>query len=301
MKPAVSIIIPTRNAGAPFKALLAALGPQHELIVVDTASSDGTPQAAAAAGARVIPIVPQQFDHGASRNLGARASVGGIIVFLTQDALPLGPEAIDLLIAPMLRDATLGAAYGRQLPVPDATPGAAHLRLFNYPAQSRIKTLSDRATMGIRAAAISNSFSAYSREAMARIGWFHEGLIMGEDAVAGAELLLAGYKIAYVAEARALHSHNYTLLEEMRRYFDIGVFHRTEAVLIREFGKPSGEGLRFVRSELAYLAREGFYLSIPGALARTALKLAGYKLGYNFRLLPRPITRALCMNKGWMR
>jgi len=48
------------------------------------------------------------------------------------------------------------------------------------------------------------------------IGWFREKLIMGEDTFAGARMLLAGYKIAYVADAQVYHSHNYAGLAGMQ-------------------------------------------------------------------------------------
>jgi rSAM/selenodomain-associated transferase 2 len=50
----IAVIIPTLNAAASLPAALAALGPVGEVIVVDGGSSDATPDAARAAGARVI-------------------------------------------------------------------------------------------------------------------------------------------------------------------------------------------------------------------------------------------------------
>jgi rhamnosyltransferase len=43
-----------------------------------------------------------------------------------------------------------------------------------------------------------------------------------------AKAILAGYKVAYVSEAVVSHSHNYTPIDEFKRYFDIGVFHTDE-------------------------------------------------------------------------
>lgn len=300
----VSVVIPTRDGGQLFRELMEAIQSQkpriEDVIVIDTESLDGTPETAIRAGARLISIEPCKFDHGATRNLAGKISTGDIIVYLTQDAVPTGSDSIGRLIAPLLRDPLVGVSYGRQLPRPDASPSAAHLRLFNYPALSRMKSLSDRQRLGIRAAHLSNSFAAYRRSALMEIGWFHEGLIMGEDTVAGAELLLRGYTIAYTAEADVVHSHNYTMIQEMQRYFDVGVFHRTEEVLIREFGTAHGEGMRYARSELGYLIDKGQYLELPAFLLRTALKLAGYKMGYSYRFFPRWLARRLfSMNKAW--
>lgn len=38
-------------------------------------------------------------------------------------------------------------------------------------------------------------------------------------------MVLAGWYNAYCAEAKVYHSHNYTILQEVRRYFDTGAFH----------------------------------------------------------------------------
>ena len=75
-------------------------------------------------------------------------------------------------------------------------------------------------------------------------------MIMAEDSLAAAKLLLAGWRIAYVAEAMVNHSHSFSIGEEFRRYFDIGVYHNRESWLTGNFGKPGGEGKRFVLSEL---------------------------------------------------
>ena len=62
--------------------------------------------------------------------------------------------------------------------------------------------------------------------------------------------------------------------------------------MIHEFGKPSGEGMRFVQSEIKYLAKISPYL-IPSALLHTMSKFLGYKVGYNSqRRESRPVIAA---------
>jgi rhamnosyltransferase len=60
------------------------------------------------------------------------------------------------------------------------------------------------------------------------------------------------------------------------------------------FGSHSGEGLRFIRSEMNYLARHAF-LQIPRALCQTAAKLIGYRLGRLERWLPNGLKRKISM------
>jgi rhamnosyltransferase len=109
------------------------------------------------------------------------------------------------------------------------------------------------------------------------VGGFPSGAIFGEDTIAGAHLLLAGYKMAYVAEARVYHSHAYTWIQEFKRCFNIGVMHSRERWLLGEFGGASGEGKRYVLSKLKYLARRDAW-QIPSAIVRTIIKLLGYNI-----------------------
>jgi len=277
----ISVIIPTLNAGGQLDLLLSRLKSQtvsSEILVIDSSSEDNTLEIARSYGVRTMTVGRGEFDHGGTRTSAGKASTGELLVFMTQDALPAGDTAIETLAGPF-EDSTVGAAYGRQLPVQDASPFAAHLRHFNYPERSQTRILQDRSVYGIRTPFLSNSFAAYRRAALSETGWFKEGLIMSEDTWAGARLLLAGYKIAYEADAAVYHSHNYTPAEEFRRYFRIGIFHGREDWILREFGGAGGEGLAYVKSAVDYLIRTGHALLLPEFVLRTALKLAGYRLG----------------------
>lgn len=56
------------------------------------------------------------------------------------------------------------------------------------------------------------------------MGGFPEDVIGSEDAYVAARMLLGGYAVRYATTAEVYHSHDYSVLEEFRRYFDIGVF-----------------------------------------------------------------------------
>ena len=299
----ISVIIPTLNASALIEKQLTALKGQTvkplEVMVIDSSSEDDTAELARSLGAEVVVIPKEKFDHGGTRTLGCRKARGDILVYLTQDALPVHRETVEKVVKPFLENGKVAASFGRQIPYPDATPFGAHLRLFNYPKESRTRGMEDKDRLGIRTAFMSNSFAGYRRKALQEIGGFKDALILGEDTCAGAKLLLAGYRIAYVAEAEVLHSHNYKMFQEFKRYFDVGVFHRSESWILETFGKASGEGLRYVLSEMNYLVKNGKWLSIPRSVMANALKYAAYKLGYNHKFLPRSLARKLSMNRDW--
>jgi rhamnosyltransferase len=276
-----AVIVPSLNAAQDWpnfaRAVLASI-PATQVMVIDSSSDDGTADLARAAGFSVHLISRSEFNHGGTRQLAAELLPDAeLLIFLTQDAILSDAHAVEALLAPF-SDPQIAAAFGRQLPRAEARPIEAHARLFNYPAKSSIRTIESRKELGIKTIFFSNSFAAYRRNALMAVGGFPTNVIFGEDTITAAHFLLAGWKIAYVAEAVAYHSHSYTWLQDFRRYFDIGVLHSRERWLLEEFGGTSREGNRFILSELEYLWRGSWWL-IPSALIRSALKFGGYKLG----------------------
>jgi len=295
------VIVPTLNAAKHWQqfasALLACIRPE-QVLIVDSESTDGTLTLARAAGFQVQSVARAQFDHGHTRQAAAEMlPYAEILVYMTQDAVLAGPNALASLVA-VFKDPQVGAACGRQLPRIGAKAIEAHARKFNYPATSEVRTLESRAQLGLKAAFLSNSLSAYRRSALMDVGGFPRDVIFGEDMVTAARLLLAGYRIAYVADACVYHSHSYTKIQEFKRYFDIGVLHNRERWLLEEFGNATGEGRRFVFSELRYLLGQDI-LQIPSALIRSAIKLVAYRLGRMETRLSIGIKRQLSMNSGF--
>jgi glycosyltransferase involved in cell wall biosynthesis len=89
-KPMVSFIVPAYNEEHELSATLTAIREAasgskqpYEIIVVDDASTDATPEIASAMGAKVIPINRRQI--AAARNAGARAALGEYLFFVDAD------------------------------------------------------------------------------------------------------------------------------------------------------------------------------------------------------------------------
>jgi rhamnosyltransferase len=235
-------------------------------------------EAARDCGFLVEQIRRTSFNHGRTRQWALQFfPQAQIVVYLTQDAILALDDALAILLR-AFDDPLVAAAYGRQLPRPDAKPIEAHARLFNYPPLSEVRSLESAAEMGFKAIFFSNSFGAYRRTALDQVGGFPSESNFGEDTVVAARLLQSGWRIAYVAEAQAYHSHSYSCWEEFRRYYRIGQLHGSEPWLLRDFGKASREGRRFVTSEIQYLSRHAPWL-IPEAMLRSGLKYLGYKRG----------------------
>jgi rhamnosyltransferase len=294
------LCIPTLNPGSGACRLAAAIRAQSLhvdwIAVVDSGSTDDSLAPLEALATTVIRIARAEFDHGATRKMGVeKFPEADLVIFLTQDAIPADPEAFAKLVACLQQDG-VGAAYGRQLPRMGAGPIEAYARLFNYPSEARLKTREDIPILGLKTAFISNSFAGYRRSALEQVGGFPSFTILGEDTLVAARMLLAGWHVVYCADAAVYHSHDYTPMQEFRRYFDTGVFHGQNPWLRQKFGAAEGEGLRYVQSELAYLLKANPLL-IPSALIRTVFKWLGFRLGLSERLLPTSLKKRLSMNR----
>lgn len=283
--PRVGVILPTRDAGPAFPALLEALGRQDlslaARLVVDTSSTDGTAGRAAAAGWDVLSILPQSFGHGRTRQQALayliRSQALDIVIYLTQDVVIEDDTALSRLVLPLWQDAAAGASYGRQLPHHGASDGAALLRMANYPPESRRKTLADRAVMGIRAPFLSDSFAAYRVDVLQAVGGFPDVAIC-EDMAVGARMLKAGFAIRYEADACVRHSHEMTLADTWRRYHAIGRFHRQHAWILETFGRAEGAGLGLLRMQMHTAWDHRSPLLALRFLAEDAVKYLAYRV-----------------------
>lgn len=296
------LVCPVLNPGLLFDDWLVVLRQQNFLpakcLIIDSGSTDGTNEKSTRAGLDVVEIQKSEFNHGGTRQRAIdKAGNYDLVIFLTQDAILSSPDSLGNIIR-YFDNNRIAAVCGRQLPRKAAKPIEAHARLFNYGDTSCVRSMEDVEKYGLKTAFISNSFAAYRISALKEVGGFPTNVIFGEDMYVAAKLLKAGYNIAYAADACVNHSHDYTLIQEFRRYFDMGVFHAREPWIRQEFGGAEGEGLRFVASEIRYLLKHTFW-RIPEAIVRKMLAYAGFRLGLIESRLPVWLKRRLAMNKGY--
>ncbi len=137
----VSVIIPTRNEASAIGRVLADLPADlvTEVLVVDSNSTDGTPEIAAKMGARVLHEPRRGYGRACLTGLAA-ADAPDIVVFLDGDYSDR-PAELPLLLAPITAgnaDITLGSRLGKQR-IPGALPW--HAVFGNWLAASLIKLL----------------------------------------------------------------------------------------------------------------------------------------------------------------
>ncbi|MFD0589816.1 glycosyltransferase family 2 protein [Paenibacillus sp. GCM10027627] len=305
----VSVIIPTLNAGISIKDLCSKLWNQthspHEIIVIDSESKDDTAVWAREAGARIISINRYEFDHGGTRNRAASTATGEILLFMTQDAIPYNEKLIEELIKPLtdLGDESNDScryddvimSYARQLARSDASIPEKLAREHNYPPASRIQSIDQLEKLGIKTFFCSNVCSAIRKKSFESMGRFQEPVIFNEDLFMSAKCILGGKKVAYCAEAMVTHSHDYTAMQQFKRYFDNGVSMRLNA-WITPYSSVGNAGSQLVRSQLKGLYANGRWYMIPKLIVESAAKLFGYKLGLHHRRLPKFFIKRISMH-----
>ncbi len=303
----IAIVCPTYNAGINWEKWSRAVKGQKKsdfsVLIIDSGSSDDTVAISHDANFQTLTIPNEEFNHGATRNLGIQfyeknGYKPNFIIFLTQDAIPANEHVIHNILHPF-NDPKVAAVCGRQLPHEWADPIAKHSRLFNYKDVSHTNTKSQISTKGLKTAYMSNSFAAYRMSVFKELDGFPEGLIFGEDMFLAAKMILAGHKTYYEADAVVFHSHNYKLKEEFKRYFDIGVFHSSQPFLLENFGSVSGEGAKFAVSEFKYCFRYGGFFWGLNSIIRTGLKFIGYKLGLMHLILPAWFNEKMSMDRNY--
>ncbi|MDE6405936.1 MAG: glycosyltransferase [Lachnospiraceae bacterium] len=241
----------------------------------------------------------REFDHGRTRNLGVKLSDADVFLMMTQDAMPADEFLVERLLE-SLRGENVAAAYARQLPDKDSSEAERYTRQFNYPGESRVKTKADLPVLGVKTFFCSNVCAAYRREVFDRLGGFVNRAIFNEDMLYAAKAVEAGYGIAYAAQARVYHSHNYTYRQQFHRNFDLGVSQADHPEVFAAYPSES-EGIRLVKGTVAHLKEKRMWNKIPTVIIQSGFKYMGYLMGKRYRRLPGRLVVAFSSNKDYWR
>ena len=301
----ISVVIPVKNGGDDLRRCLDGIAAQEldeevEVVVVDSGSTDGSVELARARGAVVHRIPAHEFSHGASRNRGARLAKGELLVFVSQDAYALDERWLERLSAPLRDEPSVAGVYGRQLPHAGARPPERYFLDFLYGAQPRRQRVAGPHELTMDTTLFSNVNAA-----MPRVMWerfpFVEDIVMSEDQDWSRRVLLAGFTVVYEPAAVVRHSHNYTLGEAFRRFFDSGASaDRAYLAGERESVRAlRAAAIRYARGELAWMWGTGQRRWIPYAMVYETVKMVGLLLGANHKRLPLAAKRRLSALPGF--
>ncbi len=232
-------------------------------------------------------IPPAEFGHGRTRNRAVDACTTPLVVYLSQDAHPVGDGWLAALVAPLM-EGTAVAAYGRQqAPVGDEERLATFS--FLYPDEAEIKTKDDVARLGLRTFHFSDVTSAFVTEVLRDIR-FPDELPTFEDIGVAKRLLDHGYALAYVPDATVAHGEELGVRKMVRRYRQIGAIYEYLGIF-SDLRRATGRSLlrSGLRTAGAVTPPTG---GVVGRVAIAGLKAAAVAMGRFETRMGRPLPRA---------
>lgn len=228
----VSVVIPTLNAGTEWTWLLRRLSTQKglrhlEIVIVDSGSQDATVMLARDAGCRVVQIAPTEFSHSHARNLGAAEATGEYLLFMVQDAYPIGDYWVYGMLQFLLdhtADGLVAAScseYSRS--DSDIMYDAmidTHYRFLGCHAQDRIGSLTGTTHMALRSQGQLSDVACMISSAT--FGQYRYRGDYAEDLDLGIRLIMDGHRVAMLASVKVIHSHNRPPIYYLKRsYVDV--------------------------------------------------------------------------------
>nr|MBP7694703.1 glycosyltransferase family 2 protein [Anaerolineales bacterium] len=202
--PEIAVILLTKNSqrylAEQLEAVFAqAAGRGVEVIAVDSGSRDATLEIFSRYPVRVFSIAPAEFNHGETRNFGARQASASVryLVYLTHDATP-APGWLAALLTAVETSPDVAGAHSRHLPRPTCPLPMARLLQEEWEQSGTpdrvVKRLTDRADYERRRvwyAWFSNTSSCLRRAVWEQIPF--RRVDFAEDADWADRVLQAGY------------------------------------------------------------------------------------------------------------
>jgi rhamnosyltransferase len=226
-----------------------------------------------------IVIDKKDFNHANTRNI-ALLHVSDFYLFMTQDATPFDEYLIENLLK-SFDDEDVVVSYARQIHYEGAHITERFARERNYPNISTVKSRDDIQTLGIKTFFTSDSCALYNANYFKKQSGFTKDLNTSEDMEFAARAIWDNKKIAYCAEAKVYHSHNYTFLSLLKRYIEIGKFFKQNEWLQKSIPSTISTekvGYKQVKEELFYIASQK-PLSLIKSLFFIVIKYIGYNVG----------------------
>jgi rhamnosyltransferase len=229
-----TVVIPTKNAIQVLPRVLEKVLAQktpwsYEIIAIDSGSNDGTKEyLRELKNVKLIEIAPEEFGHGKTRNLGARAADADFVAFLTHDAEPADDNWLVSLVAAAEQDERIAGVFGRHIAYATASPFTKNdldqhfegfLRNPLIVSQDLDPTRYET-DQGWRQLLhfYSDNNSLLRKAVWERIPY--PDVEFAEDQLWARSIIEAGYLKAYAPNAAVYHSHDYSFLEQVRRAFD---------------------------------------------------------------------------------
>lgn len=266
--PKISIIIRAYNEAAHLPRLFLGIEKQrltpHEVILVDSGSTDETVAIARAHGAKIVHVLKHDFTFGRALNRGCEAASGDILVFVSAHVYPTHDIWLESLVAPF-QDQRIALTYGKQRGG-NVNKFSEH-QIFAkwFPNQSAIP----------QKGYFCNNANCAIRQA---IWWelrYDEQLTGLEDLDWAKRAQALGNWIAYVPEAQIIHVHDETWPQVQNRY-------RREALALRQIDDHAKfsliDFLRLLPSHIIADSRIALQQDVLGSEFRSIMRFRFHQL-----------------------
>ncbi|MFQ5884915.1 MAG: glycosyltransferase family 2 protein [Thermoplasmata archaeon] len=204
-QPKASIVILTKNGSETIRRCLGSLfnqetGFEFEVIAIDSGSTDGTLNILAEYPVKIEKIPPSDFNFGATKNLGFSVSEGEFVVFLSQDAIPVGNDWLQRMTTP-LEDPEVMIVQGLEM---SGKQGFYWWREGLFWNTSEIRRWMERYdNIGLSCVTL-----AVRRKAWEKVKF--DTVPFGEDKLFQKKAVEAGLRIVLAKDAFVEHTHNFT-------------------------------------------------------------------------------------------
>jgi len=242
----VSIICPVYNGECFLEGLHDSLMKQKNVQIssieyVMTEGEDNTEEVLKKLDCKYIKIKKSEFSHSITREEASFRADGEILVFITQDIKIEDDLWLYYLITPIIEGKCV-ASFSRQVCIDKTIE--KYVREKNYPLEARIKSIDDIDELGIKTFYFSDASSAIRKDIFVELkGYDNKNLLTNEDMYIAYKIIMAGYKIRYSPESWVIHSHNLTMKEQYKRYYDTGIFLGENSYMLDYNAKKAGMGL----------------------------------------------------------
>lgn len=309
--PQIDVVIPVYRPDYSFPDLIKRLMQQtilpHHIYILQTIEKEGDKLIQAEdERVSVHPVLKKDFDHGGTRHYGAVLAAEGVreqdgrqsyLLCMTQDAVPVDRELFAQLLKPFA-DTNTAVSFARQLAGEDADILEKLTRIHNYPPQDAIKKKDDLDRLGIKTYFCSDVCAMYRQDVYQELGGFVRPTIFNEDMIMASKVIGAGYQVAYCSQAKVIHSHCYTCMQQFHRNFDLGVSQAQYREVFESISSEK-EGAGYAKKVLLYLIKRCRFVKAFYFALQCAFKLLGFKMGKNFARLPRRLVLACTTNPDY--
>jgi rhamnosyltransferase len=297
-----SVVIPTKEPGRIFQQVLDRTLAQKapwpfEIIVIDSGSRDGTVDYARSRQATVITISPESYGHGRTRNLAISRARGEFVALLTHDAMPADDRWLANLVAAVEQHPSIAGAFGRHIAYEHASPFTKrdldnHFAGFlTHPLVVNRDTDQERFARDVGWCQFLHFYSDCN-SCLRRSVWQrlpYPDVEFAEDQIWAQRVIESGWSKAYAPDAIVYHSHDFTVVDSLRRAFD------ESAAFRRLFGyRLGGTPWQMLRSIIGLSVADWSWAKANGVtraqarkrVLQDAARVIGHGLGARVDSLP---------------